>query len=145
MKVKGVQRVRKGFTELLENISGPRTHSAIYAVLWQGSELAATMTPIDTSNLVNSRYAPRIKRGERGMVGEVGYTAHYAAAVHNAPGTLKGLPRAHFGKTRAGQEFGGGTLNGNYWDPDAEPRFLEKGFDELRPSVMRIIREIYRV
>jgi len=49
------------------------------------------------------------------MTGRVGYTASYAARVNAAGGTLKGKPRP--------------DGSGNYWDPDAEPYFLRKGFE----------------
>jgi len=56
-------------------------------------------------------------------------------------GKLKGLPRTHFGKTRAGQEFGGGTGKGNYWDPHGEPQFLTKGFEETRDQIDAVVRK----
>ena len=54
------------------------------------------------------------------------------------PGTLKGQPREHFGKTnnlsdfgpKQVIEFGGGTGKGKYWDPNAEPEFLRKAFED---------------
>lgn len=57
------------------------------------------------------------------------------------PGKLKGQPRAHFGKTRDGTEFGGGTGKGNYWDPHGEPQFLKKGFDEERDAIDAVIKK----
>lgn len=74
----------------------------------------APMVPIDTSFLLNSEYRKVTKRFG-GFEGELGFGAHYAPYVHEAPGTLKGQPRAD-GK-------------GNYWDPDAEPQFLAKGVE----------------
>ena len=51
----------------------------------------------------------------------LGYTAAYAAAVHDAKGTLKGTntPRSASDPSR-----------GNVWDPDAEPGFLRKAFED---------------
>lgn len=84
------------------------------------------MVPVDTSFLANSEYR-KIKKRFDGWEGEIGYGAEYAAWVHEMPGTLKGQPRADFGKTAGGVAFGGGTGQGNYWDPDGEPQFLAKG------------------
>lgn len=131
MSVSGVDRVKGSVGKILIGASAEKSESALYAILSQGAAIAQTMTPIDTSNLANSQYAPEIdiKSGE--VVGQVGYTARYAMAVHEARGVLDGLPR----------ENG----NGNYWDPDAEPQFLTKGFEQLKPSIPAILKEVYRV
>jgi len=52
-----------------------------------------------------------------------------------ASGKLKCQPRAHFGTTKDGKQFGGGTGVGRYWDPSAEPVFLTKGFNDNRELV----------
>lgn len=143
MPVKGIERVRSNLRMKVSEIEGKRTDAAVYAVLSQGAAMAATMTPIDTSNLVDSQYAPQISQQQGKTTGQVGYGASYAAAVHDAPGVLKGLPRAHFGKTRAGVEFGGGTGVGNFWGPSAEPGFLRKGFEEIKPAIPAILKKAY--
>lgn len=145
MPVKGIERVRKNYRIKVKELSTKRTYSAIYAILSQGGALAATMTPVDTSTLINSQYSPQITGSERKMSGHIGYTAEYALWVHQAPGKLKGEPRADFGMTREGVAFGGGTGNGRYWDPNAEPGFLVKGFEELKPSIPDLLEKIYRV
>lgn len=131
MAVRGIENVQRNMKAALEEISGARTHRAVYAILSQGQARAATMTPIDTSNLMNSMFGPQIFRAQSKMTGRVGYTAAYAAAVHDAPGKLKGLPRP---KNR-----------GNYWDPSAEPGFLELGFKQIKTDAPRILEGIYRV
>ncbi|WP_313397143.1 hypothetical protein [Stutzerimonas nitrititolerans] len=131
MPVKGIERVRKGFKVSVDRIASSTTEGAVYSILSQGAALAQTMTPIDTSNLINSQYAPQIDVQRGKVTGNVGYTAEYAGAVHDAPGTLAGQPRANG--------------NGDYWDPNAEPGFLEKGFEQVKPSVPDILRRHYRV
>ncbi len=143
MPVRGIERVKANFRLKVKDIDGRRTDKAIYAVLSQGAAISDTMTPVDTSTLINSRYAPQISQQSGKTVGQVGYTASYAGAVHDASGKLKGQPRADFGKTRAGVAFGGGTGVGNYWDPNAEPQFLTKGFEEIKPSVPAILKAAY--
>lgn len=112
---------------------------AVYNVLQAGAAYSDMLTPVDTSNLINSRYAPQIQRSDGKVSGTVGYTAEYAAAVHNMSGKLKGQPREGFGN--AG--FGGGTGKGTYWSPDAEPKFLEKGFEMVKPEVPAILKASY--
>lgn len=145
MAVKGLERVRKNLRAQAENIDKQRTDGAVYAILSQGAAMSQTMTPIDTTNLFNSQYAPQISHSNGKTKGRVGYTAHYAKAVHEAPGKLKGQPRADFGVTREGVTFGGGTGRGNYWDPNAEPGFLRKGFNQIKPAIPAILKEAYRV
>ena len=130
MPVKGIERVRANYKRTVQRIAAQVSEGAVYAILSQGRALADTMTPIDISNLINSGYAPQINVTGGKVVGTVGYTAAYAAAVHEAPGVLKGLPRP------------GGR--GDYWDPHAQPRFLTEGFDQLRPSIPAILASYYK-
>lgn len=127
----GIERVRLNAQQTFNNITGPVTERAVYALLSQGAAMAATMTPIDTSTLINSQYAPQIRQSAGSTTGHVGYTAEYAGWVHDAPGTLQGLPRMNG--------------NGNYWDPNAEPGFLEKGMEAIMPNGMAVLRRHYRV
>lgn len=130
MPLKGIERVKLNLDKKIHEISNERTEKAVYMVASQGRALADTMTPVDTSNLINSGYAPEIEKTSSGMMAKVGYTANYAFAVHEKPGTLMGEPRANG--------------NGKYWDPSGEPQFLTKGFEELKPSIPKILREAYK-
>ncbi|HCL5283985.1 TPA: hypothetical protein N2G45_002890 [Salmonella enterica] len=145
MATKGIKQVRENFKKLTDKITGSMTEQTIMAILIEGGTAAAAITPRDTSTLVNSMYR-KITPLPKGMMGRVGYAASYALWVNDAPGKLKGQPRAHFGKTRAGAEFGGGTGKGEYWDPHAEPGFLKKGFErDAMPAIKKIIREGYQL
>jgi hypothetical protein len=145
MPTKGIAAVRKRYKITVDRIASKQTEGAIFAILSQGAAYATLLTPMDTGYLANSQYAPQItvKRGK--VSGIVGYTASYALAVANMPGKLKGQPRGHFGRTGAGVDFGGGTGKGNYWDPNAEPDFLAKGFEAIKPAIPQILRASYRV
>lgn len=152
MPVKGIERVKRNYRVAIGKIDGERTEGAVYAVLSQVGAMANTMVPIDSSTLINSQYAPQIDHRSGKTEGQIGYTARYAAAVHDAPGTLKGQPRADFGRTSNRSEvgpqrpraFGGGTGVGNYWDPNAEPRFLEKGGEQIAAAVPAILKHHYK-
>jgi len=136
MPVKGIERVRRGFKVTVDRISQKVSEGAVYAILSQGAAMAQTMTPIDTSNLINSQYAPQISVDRGKVMGNVGYTASYAGAVHDAPGTTvgKGVPRDPADPSR-----------GDFWDPNAEPEFLSKGFEQIESAVPSILRSYYRV
>lgn len=136
MPVKGIERVRRGYKLAVDRISVQISEGAVYAILSQGAAMAQTMTPIDSSNLINSQYAPQIevKRGK--VTGSVGYTAEYAGAVHDSDG-------ANVGKGIARDPADPGR--GDFWDPNAEPEFLSKGFDQIESAVPGILRSHYRV
>ena len=139
MPVIGLGTIRAKTRAMADDIEKVKVARAVTAGCMIGQAYAQMLTPVDTSNLINSQYR-RVKHTTKGWQGTVGYTAAYAAAVHEMKGTLKGQPRRHFGKTKEGVEFGGGTGNGYYWDPDAEPQFLRKGFENHKPEIDKAVR-----
>lgn len=142
MPVRGIKEAVRDTDMLIDSIASIRAERAVTVALSIGGAYATMLTPIDTSNLANSQYR-RVNINGKVVVGVVGYTARYALWVHEAPGKLKGQPRAHFGKTAEGKEFGGGTGNGNYWDPKAEPQFLRKGFENNRARIDAAVRKAF--
>ena len=79
-----------------------------------GASEASVMTPVDTSTLLNSQFRMVDKEGSK-IVGTVGYTAEYAADVHDP--NIK-------------QRFRRST---------AEKEFLRKGFEESEPNIRAVI------
>jgi hypothetical protein len=79
-----------------------------------GASEASVLTPIDTSNLLNSQFRQVEKDGES-IVGTVGYTAQYALAVHD-PDNPQNFTRA-----------------------TAEKEFLKKGFENAEPNIRRVL------
>lgn len=130
MPVRGIEQVKRNYKKTVNDIAQNRSEAAVYSILSQGGASAQTMTPIDTSNLVESQYKPQISVSYGKVSGHIGYTAFYAYFVHEASGKLAGDPRANG--------------NGVYWSPNAEPKFLEKGFEELKPSIPAILKSIYK-
>lgn len=146
MPIRGVNTVRKNMQAVFKKIKGPMTEKTLNEVLIIGGSYADSMTPVDIGFLLNSRFREIKKQGNK-WVARYGYTASYAAAVHGLSAKLRGQPRAHFGKTRAGVEFGGGSGKGTYWDGPlgpgtAEPEWLTKGFErdglaEIKDAIKR--------
>ncbi|CAB4159887.1 hypothetical protein UFOVP726_66 [uncultured Caudovirales phage] len=101
-----------------------------------GSE-AAGMTPRETSDLINSQYRDVQTVGTVAR-GRIGYLAEYAAAVHEAPGTLLGTntPRP----SRNGR-----PSQGVVWGPSGEPEFLRKGAEQARPLVEQVLKRGMRL
>lgn len=138
IKVKGIDQTIAKLNRMIGDVKSVRIIRALYIASEQVLESAAVITPIDTSTLVNSRFIDFDSSGNR-ITAKVGFSASYAAYVHNAPGKLKGQPRAHFGTTRSGKQFGGGTEQGVYWGPGGEPQFLKKAFEQVKPRLPEII------
>lgn len=86
---------------------------------------SATLTPIDTSTLINSQFDTVEISGTR-ITGRVGYSAKYALYVHNASGKLTGKPRSNG--------------NGTYWSPGGEPQFLTKAAQRTKDLVDGVIK-----
>ena len=137
MPVRGLKEVRQSIRKAFVDISGPRAEKTLTEVLQTAAAFSANMTPIDTSNLINSQYRKISAYGTR-VVGAIGYTAAYAAAVHDAPGALLGTntPRSTSDPSR-----------GNVWDKDGEPEFLRKAFEDsdARAAIDAVIKRGMKV
>lgn len=91
-----------------------RAAAAMTKALILGASEASVMTPIDTSNLINSQYRDVRKEGAR-ITGTVGYTAAYALAVHD-PDNPQTFRRA-----------------------TAMKEFLRLGFENAEPNIRAVI------
>ncbi|MBW5843421.1 HK97 gp10 family phage protein [Yersinia kristensenii] len=148
IKVKGIYAAQKEMEKMLNDVTGRKAVRAVTSALLIIGAESAVMVPMDTGTLVNSQFRDVKVSGTR-VIGKVGYSAEYALSVHNAPGKLKGKPRAHFGKTgnhsdlgpMQPKDFGGGSLTGNYWDPRGEPKFLDKAVDRTKELVAKTIKK----
>jgi len=138
MGVKGLDSVVGRLKLTLSDAKGKNTEAAITEMLIVGGANSQILTPADTGNLRQSQ-GRQTYPGANGWAGSVFYGAYYAGYVNRASGKLKGQPRGHFGATRAGVAFGGGTGKGRYWDPAAEPHFLEKGMEEMATDMAQLI------
>lgn len=128
MPAKGMKQAQNNLKKLVRGIAGPRAAATLTEVLIVAQGYATLWTPADTGNLRNSQYRI-VEQYTGGIRGRVGYTARYAAAVHEAPGKLRGQPRA----ARKGR-----PPRGDYWDPDGRPGFLREAFEQ--PDIDAIVR-----
>lgn len=129
IKVRGVKQSKDDLNRIINDVKGRKVVRAIRSALLIVGPESARMTPVGkTATLINSQFQEVMLNGTR-VTGRVGYTANYAVYVHEAKGTLKGMPRPN--------SEGGG----NYWDPAGEPRFLEKAGDNTRLDVERTMKK----
>ena len=132
MAVKGVSKVNRNIHRISNEIANIRTQRIIQQVMIIGMSFVAPITPRDTSTLINSQYR-ELKPISKGWTGRVGYTANYAAFVNNAKGTAKGK--------RTGKKS-----QGDYWSPNAEPHFVEKGFErDGKQAIEQVIKDGYKI
>lgn len=80
-----------------------------------GASEASVLTPIDTSNLINSQFKA-IRRAPGKIIGTVGYTAAYALPVHD-PDHPQNFRRA-----------------------SARKEFLKLGFEQAEPNIRAVLK-----
>lgn len=116
IKVKGVSQAKKNLNALVGDIQGRKVVRAMQSALIIGGSQAAPYTPIDTSTLINSQFREITVNGNR-VTGRVGYSANYAAYVHD-PSVPQNFRRA-----------------------TARKEFLTKGFDDTRRQIDAVIKK----
>ena len=107
------RRMTNRLPQFLSAVEQKAARGVTQALLLGASE-ASVMTPVDTSTLLNSQFRSVAKDGSK-IVGTVGYTAEYAAYVHDP---------------NVKQRFRRST---------AEKEFLRKGFEEAEPNIRAVI------
>lgn len=127
-RVRGISECRRNTQAFVDDVNR-RAVRAVTAGLIVGASHAARYTPIDTSTLINSQYRDVRVNGVM-ITGRVGYSANYAVYVHEASGKLKGEPR--------------NSGSGNYWDPNAKPKFLQAGFEGAKQEIDEAIKREMR-
>lgn len=127
-KLVGMQQVLARTKQIFDEVQSVKAVRAIKSATFIIRTESATMTPIETSTLINSQFDTVEINGTR-ITGRVGYSARYALYVHNAPGKLLGLNRPR------------PSGKGVYWGPHAEPQFLLKAGTKTKELVDRIIRQ----
>ncbi len=149
MSLTGLEQVVGRLKLQFDIAKSDSTNKAITEMLIVGAGHAATMTPIESGNLINSQ-GRKTFEGANGWKGAVFYGAHYAPALEFASGKLKGKPRAgvesftaYKGTQKERVAFSSNT--GNFWDPDAEPHFLKKGMEEMAIDAPLILKKHYSV
>ena len=119
MPVKGRDKVVGNFKIAVDKIDRITTERALRRITIVGAANAARLTPVDTSNLLNSQFFTFVRHGDGESSASVLYTASYSAAVHD-----------------------GGERN--WQKASAESEFLRKGFErDGLNEIKRIIQEEY--
>lgn len=125
-KLRGVRQAVERTSQIVDEIIATKAVRAMKSATYIIRTESATLTPIDTSTLINSQFDTVEVSGTR-ITSKVGYSAGYALYVHNASGKLKGRPRSNG--------------NGTYWSPGGEPQFLTKAAQRTKDLVDSVIKK----
>lgn len=125
-KLRGVRQVVERTSQIVDEIIATKAVRAMKSATYIIRTESATLTPIDTSTLINSQFDAVEVNGTR-ITGKIGYSAKYALYVHNASGKLAGKPRSNG--------------NGTYWSPGGEPQFLTKAAQRTKDLVDSVIKK----
>lgn len=128
--LKGVEQLKRRMNAVLTKTIPQKAEKAVFVAITTGGAIARTHVPVENNILAPSEYR-KVQSSGTTYIGMVGYTAEYAAAVHEAKGTLKGKPRP--------------SGRGNYWEPDAKPKFLSSAFDDNRQDIDNVVYEAMKI
>lgn len=129
-KLVGMQKVLARTQQIFDEVTSVKAVRAIKAATYIIRTESATMTPIETSALINSQFDTVEVNGTM-ITGRVGYAANYAIYVHNASGKLSGQPRP--------------SGKGVYWGPHGEPQFLLKAGTKTKELVDQVIKKEMKI
>ena len=126
-----VRDINKRYRETVGQISDNQ-EKVVTAILILAQTRASYYTPQDTNALINSQYRRIIQNDDGKIVGRVGYTQNYALALH---GDENKTPLWNPRPPNTPGKKGGG------YNPNASPRFLERGFNDEESNIKRVIVE----
>lgn len=113
-KLKGLEKVIRNLNKEIDKIKGRTGQGLMAAGLFIQGE-AQEVTPVEKGVLVNSAFVD-LDNQPQGPVVRVGFTAEYAAIVHELP------------------------ADSNFTKPGTGPKFLENTVDTNRDTILKIIK-----
>lgn len=134
-KVRGIMAAQAQMETIIKEVSGKKAVRGIQSALLILSAASAKEVPRDTSYLLNSQFRQIDFNGTR-ITGKVGYSASYAAAVHEAPG--KYLNTQTDRPVRRGEAEGS---RGVIWGPNGNPKFLYYPAKDNEEEMLAVLRK----
>ena len=134
-----INAINKNLAEVINASEGAAAKGLLKAVTFIQGE-AQEITPQRHGILVGSAFSGVARIGAK-IVGRVGYTARYAAAVHEMPDPT--VPRSRFRRTKKGPSFtvSSGGKPVNWTKPDTGNKFLEKAVKQNLDMILKFMRE----
>jgi hypothetical protein len=124
------QQLQRQLNDMLRNATGRQTEAAVAKVLSIGITGAKELAPMEYGTLINSAFR-RIYPEGRDIVGIAGFAVSYAFHLHEITTWNNRAPE---------------DKEGTAWNPNGEPKFLEKGFTSSGQLTLmhRALRSSYR-
>ncbi len=130
MPISGINQVNNKIRKSVSVIAGSKSHVALTRIGIIGQGHAMRMTPVDTSNLINSQFRV-ITKTANGFKMTIGYTANYASYVHEKPENFSAA---------------GPVKTVTFKKAAAEKEFLKKGFErDGFAQIQKELRKTYKV
>jgi hypothetical protein len=135
---KGAKQLKGKYATFVGKMTGPKTKSAMAKVLSVGVTGAKQNAPMEYGTFIESAFR-RIEKGPNGIRGIAGFSGgmsktgfNFGLFLHE---TTNWSPRAPSQK------------KGPSWNPNATPKFLERGFTDKDQLVMmqRSIGDTYKI
>ncbi|QHJ82490.1 MAG: hypothetical protein [Bacteriophage sp.] len=114
-RITGIEESKRNLAALINDVNSRKVVRAMQSALLVGAAQASLFTPIDTATLLNSQFREIMINGSR-LTGRVGYSANYAAYVHDPSNPQK------FRRATARKEF------------------LRRGFDDSRDEIDMVVK-----
>ena len=133
---KTADKVKQKYSVFVGGMVGPKTRSALAAVLSAGMTNAKENAPLEYGTLINSAFRRIDGSKEVGWSGVCGFAVSYAYYLHGDQSyTPLWKPKPPEDKDGPG------------WNPFSTPRFLELGFigPLAKDDIQRLIIESYKI
>lgn len=128
MPVKNANHVKANLRKAVAKIDR-KAVQFVQAVVNDAGILSKTKAPLAYGLLVNSQSQDFMK-GNTSYSGVLSYNTLYAGALNNPKTKWMPRPPAKYGNAKKG------IAPATAWNPDAEPRFLEYGFESEQAKAM---------
>lgn len=131
MPVRNIQRVKLNIEKKVGEIAGIKSERAIRSILQAARGYSDVLTPRATGNLLSGSLIVMLSPAHGRLLNKT----DYAFWVHESKGLYVGKKKPRQGRLKG---------YGNYWDPvGAEPQFLVKGFEAIKPSIPALLKAAY--
>lgn len=129
---KGGKQLKQNYNKFVGRMTGPKTKSAMAKVLSIGMTGAKELAPLEYGTLINSAFRRIESSDKTGVRGVAGFTAAYSIYLHQKR-DWKPRPVA--------------MKQGPAWNPDATPKFLERGFTDKDQvaKMQKVIGKEYKI
>lgn len=143
-QVKGLAELKRNIDTVVRNTIPQNAERALYVTLTLIENRSLEYVPLDTANLLNSRFKT-IEQYGAVTIGRIGFTASYALPLHSPKpgGKMDGwqpqTPEDRAMRMSAANYPTSGVSGG--YNPSATQDWLNIGLNEAWPEIQRAVKE----